>query len=207
MKQLISYTSKILSLPLITLSLVSTSIHAENGLPLGPEVAEEQRAYARAVTIPSFELGSVTIVQDRSNTIPEAFVDPATRKCKPFCVQPTSKDFAEVISLEKFAELAPKINSNEIILVDMRTPSWHKKGHIPGSINIAYSDLTGRATKAKAKIKKLGNKPVIGYCNGWWCGQSSAGLKALSELGYTGKLYSLRGGMQDWVDAGLTVKQ
>ena len=55
-------------------------------------------------------------------------------------------------------------------------------------------------------MKKLKGKPVIAYCNGWWCGQSSAGLKALSKLGYTGKLYSFRGGMQDWIDAGLTVK-
>ena len=59
------------------------------------------------------------------------------------------------------------------------------------------------ASRAKARLNHLGGKTVIAFCNGWWCGQSSAGLEAIVGLGYQGTLYSFRGGAQDWVDAGL----
>ncbi len=52
-------------------------------------------------------------------------------------------------------------------------------------------------------MKKLANKDIICFCNGWWCGQSPTGIKALVDLGYTGKIYYFRDGNQGWVDAGL----
>ncbi|HIJ82963.1 MAG TPA: rhodanese-like domain-containing protein, partial [Magnetococcales bacterium] len=108
-----------------------------------------------------------------------------------------------LFKVEDFPKMAADINAGKILIVDMRTPDWFEKGTVPGSVNLPYSDLTASATKAKAKVKKLEDKPIIVFCNGWWCGQSPQGIKALVEIQYPGKIYWFRGGNQDWVDAGL----
>lgn len=174
-----------------------------DGQPLGQEVAARERDYAKSITLPSFTLAGVTLKQDRNAPVPDAFKDPASRKCKPFCVQPESIDGATTIKLEDFPKLAADLNAGKILLVDMRTPDWYTKETLPGSINLPYSDLTGPEAKAKARMKKLEGKDIIAFCNGWWCGQSPTGIQALQRLGYTGKIYYFRGGNQDWADAGL----
>jgi rhodanese-related sulfurtransferase len=48
-------------------------------------------------------------------------------------------------------------------------------------------------------------KTLVLYCNGIWCGQSRTNIGTLLSLGYPAdKLKWYRGGMQDWVTAGLT---
>ncbi|MBF0134957.1 MAG: rhodanese-like domain-containing protein [Magnetococcus sp. DMHC-1] len=176
---------------------------AADGKPLGAEVAAKEQAYAKGVTIPPFKLGGIEIKQDRSKGVPDDFKDPASRKCKPFCAQPETIEGATTVKVEDFAKMADDINAGKIVIVDMRTPDWYAKGTLHGAINIPYSDLTGAETKAKAKLKKVEGKDVIAFCNGWWCGQSPTGIKAMETLGYKGKIYWFRGGNQDWVDAGL----
>ena len=176
---------------------------ANEEMPLGQAVADTQRAYAKSVTLPVFKLNGVELKQNRALPIHDAFKDPGSRKCKPFCVQPNSLEGATTITLEDFPKLAPEINTGKILLVDMRTTDWYAKETLPGAINIPYSDLTGADAKAKARMNKLQGKDIIAFCNGWWCGQSPTGIKALQSLGFTGKIYYFRGGNQDWADAGL----
>ncbi|MBF0109189.1 MAG: rhodanese-like domain-containing protein [Magnetococcales bacterium] len=177
----------------------------EDGVPLGKEVAEKEQVYAKGLTLAPFTLNGVEVKQDRSMAVPDAFKDPSTRKCKPFCVQPAELAGTTLFKLEDFAKMSADISSGKILIVDMRTPDWFEKGTLPGAINLPYSDLTSSATKAKAKVKKLEDKDIIVFCNGWWCGQSSQGVKALEEIQYPGKIYWFRGGNQDWVDAGLAL--
>ena len=106
--------------------LATNTVIAEDYL-LG---AKEQQAYAKNVSITPFQLGNVTVNQDRSREIPDAFKE-STKNANLFAYA-LQKDFAEVINIEKFVSLAAKI-SGEYVLIDMRTTSWHKKGHIPGS--------------------------------------------------------------------------
>lgn len=191
------------------LSMLGASFNAlaegggAEGEPLGQQVAAEQRSYAQGVKLPEFTLNGVKMMQDRAMAIPDAFKDPGSRKCKPFCVQAESIEGATTVKLEDFPKLAADINAGKILLVDMRTPDWYEKETLPGSINIPYSDLTGPEAKAKARMKKLEGKDIIAFCNGWWCGQSPTGIEALQRLGYSGKIYYFRGGNQDWADAGL----
>jgi rhodanese-related sulfurtransferase len=45
------------------------------------------------------------------------------------------------------------------------------------------------------------------FCNGAWCGQSPASIRALLTMGYPqSKIKYYRGGMNDWKLLGLTVK-
>ncbi len=172
--------------------------------PLGDAVAAQEQAYAKGVTIAPFTLNGMEMKQDRGRGMLDAFKNPASRKCPPFCVQPESLPGATTVKVGDFPGLAPSINSGKTLIVDMRTKKWFKKGTLPGAISLPYSDLTGKKTKAKAKMrKKLKGKDIIAFCNGWWCGQSPTGIKALVGLGYKGKIYYFRGGSQDWADAGL----
>lgn len=50
-----------------------------------------------------------------------------------------------------------------------------------------------------------GAKTVVMFCNGMWCGQSPASIRALRKFGYPAdKIKYYRGGMQDWEILGLS---
>ncbi len=117
------------------------------------------------------------------------------------------------------------------VLIDARTPSWHKKGTIPGSINVPFTVFEkdiGDVELAEV-FESLGAverddvnpvllmvekteqwdftnaKELLLWCNGPWCGQSTRAIRALINAGYpTEKLYYYRGGMQMWQSLGLT---
>ena len=123
---------------------------------------------------------------------------------------------------------ASLIGEPPVIVIDSRTPEWMARGTIPGSVNIPWTslelDMGGmfmsageQSTFNQVLINKFGaNKTADGwdfsdaktlvlFCNGWWCGQSSTNIKTLVEMGYPAdKIKWYRGGIQDWVTAGLT---
>jgi rhodanese-related sulfurtransferase len=86
------------------------------------------------------ELVKVQRIQDTSHMIDGSFAK-TSRPCPPFCVNPLNiaDGVATVAELEviKFMETAMHRGDGEII--DARTPSWHEKGTIPGSINIPFT--------------------------------------------------------------------
>lgn len=71
-------------------------------------------------------------------------------------------------------------------LVDVRTAGEHASGHIPGSLNIPVSDLSGR-------IKELGDKskPVVVYCASGM--RSASAVSLLKRSGFT-EVYDLGAG-------------
>lgn len=120
------------------------------------------------------------------------------------------------------------IGTPPVLVVDSRTPEWMARGTIPGSVNIPWNKisvdtagtfLTDEELGAFTRIlinqfgaHKVGEiwdfanaKTLVLFCNGIWCEQSAANIKTLLRLGYPAdKLKWYRGGMQDWVSAGLT---
>ncbi|MBF0428832.1 MAG: rhodanese-like domain-containing protein [Magnetococcales bacterium] len=197
--------SKISLYVVSVLFLASWSLPAQSAEEalLGASVATAQSKHALEVAIPEFTLNGTTIKQDRSKPKADAFKDPASRKCPPFCVQPDTLPGATTVRVEDFAKMAADINAKKILIVDMRTPDWFQKGTLPGAVSLPFSDLSGPEAKVKSKIKQLEGKDIIAFCNGWWCEQSPVGIKALVALGYAGKIYYFRDGNQGWVDAGL----
>jgi len=161
--------------------------------------------------------------QDQNNQINPAFQF-TSRKCPPFCIKPiklhegveTVAELEVIAALEKIAA-----GDDTIMVVDNRTPNWHKRGSIPGSVNIPYTkisrakgadDLTIAESLEKFGARETANgwdfsnaKTLYLFCNGMWCGQSPAGIAGLLEEGYpASKIKYYRGGMQDWEVLGLT---
>jgi len=124
---------------------------------------------------------------------------------------------AEVVDL-----MQGDIASGSALLVDARTPDWHAKGTIPGSVSVPYTDVGKNADDVSLEdamesfgVKQAGDKwdfsgakTLVLWCNGPWCGQSPAAIRGLLAHGYpAGKLIYYRGGMQLWKIFGLTVSK
>ncbi len=177
----------------------------------------------------SFEVdhGEETIVvqrnQDSSAVVTGTFAR-AARPCPPFCVQPMEAvPRVETIGIRELVGfMQTELAVGEGALIDARTPDWHAKGTIPGSVNLPYTQLNRRAGATELDIadvlERLGATEsgegwdfseamqLVLWCNGNWCGQSPAAIRGLLAEGYPAeRIRYFRGGLEDWVQYGMTV--
>lgn len=163
-------------------------------------------------------------VQDNSATVEPSFAK-TSRPCPPFCIQPVVlAPGVETIGENEMINYLAKMSSGDesIMVIDSRTPNWVERGMIPGAINLPWTKLNTKKGADPLSISeilegefgatsfdglwKFGNaKTLVMYCNGMWCGQSPANIKALLDFGYPAdKMKWYRGGMQNWANLGLT---
>jgi rhodanese-related sulfurtransferase len=85
------------------------------------------------------------------------------RKCPPFCIRPEQVDprVKTVGEIELFHFMENQLRDGNGVLIDARTPAWHKKGTIPGSINIPFTLLTKDINDPELQqlLKSFGMKP------------------------------------------------
>ena len=131
------------------------------------------------------------------------------------------------VDLETFGELEvlrflkEMQEDKNLLLIDSRLEKWYKYRTIPGAINIPFvyfRDKESYEFHFEYALKYLGvgteedgaydfekAKTLVIFCNGPWCSQSPSMIFALLRIGYpTEKLKWYRGGMQDWLGAGMT---
>lgn len=175
------------------------------------------------------EIVGISRNQDNKATIDPAFAK-TSRPCPPFCIQPT-QPFAPA-AVETVTELdvihaARDVahGDKSVLVVDTRTPGWVKKGTIPHSVNIPFTKLNSKALAkdpvavVELMVDTFGVKDMDGvlnydnaktlylFCNGSWCGQSPASIRALLTMGYPeNKIKYYRGGINAWKLLGLTTK-
>jgi len=123
--------------------------------------------------------------------------------------------------LEVLAFLKEMQQNKKLLLVDSRKEEWFKYRTIPGAVNMPFHYFKYRDEYEfyfEYALKHLGvfiqkdgeydfsnAKTLVLFCNGPWCSQSPAMIYALLEIGYPAeKLKWYRGGMQDWLGAGMT---
>jgi rhodanese-related sulfurtransferase len=162
--------------------------------------------------------------QNQGNTVNPAFAK-TSRKCPPFCVQPsTVAPGVETIGELEVIGYLKRIAAGDdsILVIDSRTPDWVKNGTIPGSVNIPWTALNpamgadplsiGEILEERFNVREMeglwdysGARTLVMFCNGMWCGQSPNNILNLLKYGYPAdKLKWYRGGMQDWEILGLT---
>ncbi|BAO45497.1 rhodanese-like domain-containing protein [Thiolapillus brandeum] len=63
------------------------------------------------------------------------------RPCPPHCLKPISPspDVETYGEVEMFDFMEHQLRDGSGVLIDARTPSWYKKGTIPGSVNIPFT--------------------------------------------------------------------
>ncbi len=98
--------------------------------------------------------------------------------------------FKATKAADLFANLNDGDDSNNPVLLDMRSAEHYAAGHIPGAVNVAPKDLFTEAGLAKLPP----NKQIVSYC---YSGQTaSQATGALRMLGYDA--YNLQFGMPSW---------
>ena len=90
------------------------------------------------------------------------------------------------------------INRQNAVILDLREGKDYDAGHVPNAMHIPLSQLASRG----GELAKLTNRPLIAYCDRG--NRSRSAASALSKLGF-GEVYTLRGGVRGWIDAGLPI--
>ena len=97
-------------------------------------------------------------------------------------------------------EATALINRRNAVVLDVREPSEYEGGRIPNAVHMPQSQIASRGHE----LKKFASRPVIAYCERGVRSRSAAG--ALAKLGF-GEVYTLRGGLRAWSDAGLPTEK
>ena len=92
------------------------------------------------------------------------------------------------------------INRENALMLDVRETQEYEGGRVPNAIHLPLSQLPGRGDE----LKKFVARPVIVYCDRGARSRGAAGT--LTKLGFV-KVYTLRGGLRAWSEAGLPVEK
>ena len=104
-------------------------------------------------------LVKVMRIQDQDHKLEGSFAK-TSRKCPPFCIQPmeVAPGVKTIGQVELFDFMERDLLDGTGVLIDARTPSWWKRGTIPGSINIPFTvfDLDKDDPKLLEVMDRLG---------------------------------------------------
>jgi rhodanese-related sulfurtransferase len=147
-----------------------------------------------------------------------------SRPCPPFCAQPmiVAEGVKTIGEIELIEFMLTRLQDGSGLLIDARTPDWHQRGTIPGSVNVPFTHLNplqgADELTLEESLGRLGvilkgeswdfsqARQVALWCNGPWCGQSPTAIKGLLSIGYPReKILYYRGGMQLWLVFGLPI--
>lgn len=123
--------------------------------------------------------------------------------------------------LEVLAFIKEMQKNDNLLLVDSRKQVWYDYRTIPGAVNMPFHHFKEReafefefehdlfylgVTVDEHEVYNFSKaKTIVIFCNAPWCSQSVAMIKVLLDLDYPAeKIKWYRGGMQDWLSAGMT---
>lgn len=93
---------------------------------------------------------------------------------------------------------AVKLINNDATVIDLRSGESFARGHIVNARNVPLDELSARLEKLEA----LKGKPVLAVCD--MGVTSTKAVNTLKQAGFE-SVYSLKGGMNGWSQAGLPV--
>lgn len=90
-------------------------------------------------------------------------------------------------------ELAALLEDDDVRVVDVRSPSAYRRGHVPGSDNIPFAELTSRVEELRDADR------VVTVCPH---GEASVQAARLVESyeGFEGEAASLSPGIEGWAE-------
>ncbi len=170
------YQTVFLSVAVLSLALASTS-----ALALDVKITQDLESVP---VHQGNDFISIQRIQDQSNVLTGGFTK-TSRKCPPFCIQPlvVAPGVTTVAELELLKFIDKKLEVDNGVLIDARTPSWFQKGTIPGSINIPFTkfdpkhsatDLAEVLVKLNVKKKGDGGGSFVDSILGLFSGDANA---------------------------------
>jgi len=97
------------------------------------------------------------------------------------------------------ADVVRLINHEDAMVIDLRSKTDFRKGHILGAENIASANLDDQIEKLKNRV---GDRPIVLVCGNGMESQRSG--RKLQQAGYD-KLHFLKGGFPAWREANLPI--
>ena len=95
-------------------------------------------------------------------------------------------------------ELWSRVQSNDVVVIDVRPVEEFINGHIPGAISIPLAEL-------KDRLNEIPNDhEIVAYCRGPYCVLSPEAIKILKDEGY--EALRLEESLPEWKSAGLPVE-
>src|SRR5439155_10985254 len=102
------------------------------------------------------------------------------------------RDGLETVSRD---ELARRLRTGEVVILDVRPAAEHRAGHILGARPVPISAL-------HAELDRLPtDHEVVAYCRGPYCVYADDAVRELRRRGFTAR--RLEDGYPEWVNAGL----
>ena len=118
-------------------------------------------------------------IQDQTHKLIGGFAQ-TSRQCPPFCIQPMkpAPGIEAVGELEVIEFMKSHAQNGTGLIVDARTPGWHKKGTIPSSVNIPFTifEKPSHDTQLRKAMKMLGAKDKYSGSSTWNKFLTSLGL-------------------------------
>lgn len=97
-------------------------------------------------------------------------------------------------------EATQLINRRDALMLDLRDTKDYQSGRIPNAMHLPQGELASRGRE----LEKLTTRPVIAYCDRGQRSRTAA--KVLTQLGFA-EVYTLRGGLRAWSEAGLPLEK
>jgi rhodanese-related sulfurtransferase/DNA-binding transcriptional ArsR family regulator len=96
------------------------------------------------------------------------------------------------------AELAERLRTGEVVVLDVRPAQEYEAGHIAGALSLPIGELTRRLREVPS------DREVVAYCRGPYCVFADDAVRALRRHGYHAA--RLEDGYPEWSLAGLPVE-
>lgn len=132
------------------------------------------------------------------------------------------EDITTYGELEVLAFIKQMQTDDSMLLIDVCKEEFYAYRTIPGAVNMPFNHFKERKSfefEFEQHMRDLGvsvdeeddsldfthAKTITLFCNGPWCSLTVTTIEALLEIGYPAeKINWYRGGMQEWLAAGLT---
>jgi rhodanese-related sulfurtransferase/DNA-binding HxlR family transcriptional regulator len=95
------------------------------------------------------------------------------------------------------AELAARLRSGDVVVLDVRPPAEYAAGHIAGALNVPPDELEQRLQELES------DRDVVAYCRGPYCVYADDAVRALAAAGRPAM--RLVDGFPEWAAACLPV--
>ena len=89
------------------------------------------------------------------------------------------------------SELLPRMETGEVLLLDVRPKEEYEEAHIPGAVSIPIEELEEKLSSLPA------NCEIVAYCRGPYCLMSAEAVKILKSKGI--KAFRMEQGIKEWL--------
>jgi rhodanese-related sulfurtransferase len=94
-------------------------------------------------------------------------------------------------------ELMARVDSGDVVVLDVRPVEEYLAGHIPGALSVPLDQLDAALSRLRKRSE------IVAYCRGPFCVLAPQAVERLRETGFRAR--RLAGGLPEWRLAGLPV--